>query len=252
MNRWRWLGVVGGILLAACRTNPSAPGAGVPVGPSAQAVRSQGTEASPRTLTVNGVGTVRARPDQAVVTLGVETSGETLASALAENNQRAAAVLDALKAHGVAENDIQTASFQIQFEEPRDPQTGRPIGPRVYRVVHVYTAIFRDLEAVGAGVDAAVAAGGNRVEGIAFRIGSPDRLAMEARRLAAEDAKARAQTLAAALGAQLGPVRMVREVSFARPIPVPMARMAAEAAAVPVAAGELEIAVEIEVTWELR
>ncbi|WP_448605562.1 SIMPL domain-containing protein [Thermoflexus hugenholtzii] len=255
MNRWRWLGVVGGILLAACRTNPPAPGAGAPVGPSAQAARSQGqgTEASPRTLTVNGMGTVRARPDQAVVTLGVETSGETLASALAENNRRAAAVLDALKAYGVAENDIQTASFQIQIEEPRDPQTGRPIGPRVYRVVHVYTAIFRDLEAVGAGVDAAVTAGANRVEGIAFQIGSPDRLAMEARRLAAEDAKARAQTLAAALGAQLGAVRMVRETSFTRPIPVPMFRMAAaEAAAVPVAAGELEIAIEVEVTWELR
>ncbi|WP_448594596.1 SIMPL domain-containing protein [Thermoflexus hugenholtzii] len=253
MNRWRWLGIVGGILLAACRTNPAAPEAGMPVGSSAQAVRSQGTEVSPRTLTVNGVGTVRARPDQAVVTLGVETSGETLASALAENNRRAAAVLEALKAHGVAENDVQTASFQIQIEEPRDPQTGRPIGPRVYHVIHVYTAIFRDLEAVGAGVDAAVGAGANRVEGIAFRIGSPDRLAMEARRLAAEDAKARAQALAATLGAQLGAVRMVREVSFARPIPAPMARMAAaEAAAVPIAAGELEITVEIEVTWELR
>jgi uncharacterized protein YggE len=31
-----------------------------------------------------------------------------------------------------------------------------------------------------------------------------------------------------------------------------MARMAAEAAAVPVAAGELEITVEIEVTWQLQ
>jgi uncharacterized protein YggE len=152
----------------------------------------------------------------------------------------------------VAENDIQTASFQIQIEEPRDPQTGRPIGPRVYRVVHVYTAIFQDLEAVGAGVDAAVGAGANRVEGIAFQVGSPDRLAMEARRLAAEDAKARAQTLAATLGAQLGPVQSVRETSLTRPIPGPMARMAAEAAAVPVAAGELEITVEIEVTWQLQ
>lgn len=252
MNRWRWLGVVGGILLAACRTNPSAPGAGVPVGPSAQAVRSQGTEASPRTLTVNGVGTVRARPDQAVVTLGVETSGETLASALAENNRRAAAVLDALKAHGVAENDIQTASFQIQIEEPRDPQTGRRTGPPVYHVTHVYTILFRDLDRVGQGVDAAVAAGANRVDAIAFRIGDPNRLAMEARRLAAEDAKARAQALASALGAQLGRIVSITETAIPQPVPMARAPAFAEAAAVPVAAGELEITVQIQVTWELR
>ena len=72
------------------------------------------------------------------------------------------------------------------------------------------------------------------------------------RRLAAEDAKARAQALASALGAQLG--RGVSITETAIPQPVPMARTAAfaEATAVPVAAGELEITVQIQVTWELR
>lgn len=254
--RWHWLfrlgGVIGLMLTSACRSASTPSGTGALLGPDAHAGALTVSNGAPPGLTVIGIGTVRARPDQAVVTLGVKTEGEALAVALNENNRRASAVLAALKEQGVAEADIQTASFQIQIEEPRDPQTGRRTGPPVYHVTHVYTVIFRDLDRVGHGVDAAVAAGANRVDTIAFRIGDPNRLAMEARRLAAEDAKARAQALASALGAQLGRVVSITETAI--PQPVPMARTAAfaEATAVPVAAGELEITVQIQVTWELR
>ncbi len=257
MNRSRLRGLcaLGWILalalITACRPASTPAGAGVPGVPDVPGVALRASEGTSTGLTVLGVGTARARPDQAVVRLGVETGGETLAAALNENNRRASAVLAVLKERGVAEEDIQTAAFQIQIEEPRDPQTGRRIGPPVYRVIHMYTVIFRDLDRVGEGVDAAVAAGANRVEGIAFRIGNPDRLAMEARRRAVEDAKARAQTLASGLGAQLGRIVSVTETAI--PQPVPMARAAlAEAATVPVAAGELEITVQVQVTWELR
>ncbi|MCS6965017.1 MAG: SIMPL domain-containing protein [Thermoflexus sp.] len=247
-----WGAMIGLLLISACRPTTAPSGAGAPMASDIRAAAFTASGGASTGLTVMGVGTTRARPDQAVVTLGVETESETLAMALRENNQRASAVLAALKEHGVAEADIQTASFQIQIEEPRDPQTGRRIGPPIYHVVHVYTVIFRDLDRVGPGVDAAVAAGANRVDAIAFQIGNPDRLVMEARRLAAEDAKARAQTLASALGAQLGRIVSITEITS--PQPVPMARSAAfaEAAAVPVAAGELEITVQIQVTWELR
>lgn len=251
MNRWRVLLGIGGIFgllwIGACRPAVGSPGGGVSVG-SAAVMASEG-EASG--LTVVGTGTVRAQPDQAVVIFGVETQGEALAAALAENNRRASAVLAALREHGVAENDIQTASFQIQIEELRDPQTGRPAGPPIYRVIHRYTAIFRDLGRVGEGVDAAVAAGANRVEAIEFRISNPERLAAEARRLAAEDAKARAQALANSLGVQLGRVLQIAELSAPQPVPFARAALAAEAA-VPVAPGELEITVQIQVRWELR
>ncbi len=254
--RWHWLfglgGVIGLMLISACRSASTPPSAGTSLASDARAGAFTIPEGSSTGLTVVGVGTVRARPDQAVVTLGVETEGEALAAALGENNQRASAMLAALKAQGVTEADIQTASFQIQIEEPRDPQTGRRTGPPVYHVTHVYTILFRDLDRVGQGVDAAVAAGANRVDAIAFRIGDPNRLAMEARRLAAEDAKARAQALASALGAQLGRIVSITETAIPQPVPMARAPAFAEAAAVPVAAGELEITVQIQVTWELR
>lgn len=255
-RRWLWLlgvgGMIGWLLISACRPVATPSSAGASRAPDIRAGALVTPEGVPTALTVLGVGTVRARPDQAVVTLGVETEGEALAAALSENNRRASTVLAALKEQGVAEADIQTASFQIQIEEPRDPQTGRRTGPPVYRVTHVYTVIFRDLDRVGQGVDAAVAAGANRVDAIAFRIGDPNRLAMEARRLAAEDAKARAQALAGALGAQLGRIVSITETAIPQPVPMARAPAFAEAAAVPVAAGELEITVQIQVTWELR
>lgn len=256
MKNWRrflWFGGIVGVLLSgACRPTPTPFSTGVPTASDARVMSSPTSEGAPSGLTVIGIGTVRARPDQAVVTLGVETQGEALADALAENNHRASAVLAALKARGVAEADIQTASFQIQIEEPRDPQTGQRTGPPIYHVFHVYTVIFRDLDRVGEGVDAAVAAGANRVDAIAFRIGNPERLAMEARRLAAEDAKARAQALASALGTQLGRVLRITESAPSPPVPMFARAAPAEAAAVPVAAGELEVTVQIQVTWELR
>lgn len=245
-------GILGLLLISACHAASTPSGTGAPLSPDARAAAFAVSDGVPTGLTVIGVGTLRARPDQAVVTLGVETEGETLATALNENNRRASVVLATLKEQGIAEADIQTASFQIQIEEPRDPQTGRRAGPPVYRVIHVYTVIFRDLDRVGEGVDAAVAAGANRVDAITFRIGNPDRLAAEARRLAAEDAKARAQTLANALGAQLGRIISVTETTLPQPVPLARASAFAEAAAVPVVAGEQEITVQIQVTWELR
>ncbi|MCS7251025.1 MAG: SIMPL domain-containing protein [Anaerolineae bacterium] len=252
-SRWLigWGGMIGLLLISACRPviAPSSTEAPLTSDVRAAFAASAGNSAG---LSVIGVGTVRARPDQAVVTLGVETESEALATALKENNERASAALAALRAHGVDEADIQTASFQIQIEEPRDPQTGRRIGPPVYHVTHIYTAVFRDLDRVGAGVDAAVAAGANRVDSIAFEIGNPDRLVTEARRLAAEDAKARAQALASALGAQLGRIISITEITSPQPVPLARAAAFAEATAVPIASGQLEITVQIQVTWELR
>jgi len=253
MKGWRGFLGIGLLLISACRPAAGPAGAGSPMASGSSAAGLPGAESTPAGLTVIGIGTVRARPDQAVVTLGVETEDEALAAALGENNRRASAVLAALTARGVAEADIQTASFQIQIEEPRDPQTGRRTGPPIYRVIHLYTVVFRDLERVGEGVDAAVAAGANRVEAIAFRIGDPERMAAEARQRAAADAKARAQTLAGALGASLGPIRSITEIAAPPPVPIPMARAATVGAeAIPVAAGELELTVQVQVTWELR
>jgi uncharacterized protein YggE len=78
----------------------------------------------------------------------------------------------------------------------------------------------------------------------------------EARKLAAADAARKAKVYADAMGVELGPVMQVSEGTAYQP-PVPMVRgmvMKADAAAapVPVAAGEQTLAVDVNVTWEIK
>ncbi|MER3468792.1 MAG: hypothetical protein C4314_01960, partial [Thermoflexus sp.] len=77
MNALRWtllLAGAWGLLAGACRpaSAPAVPGPEArALGMRGSAARTTGGEGSG--LTVSGVGMVRARPDQAVVVLGVET-----------------------------------------------------------------------------------------------------------------------------------------------------------------------------------
>ncbi|MBK6469072.1 MAG: SIMPL domain-containing protein [Rhodobacter sp.] len=60
---------------------------------------------APALLTVTGDGISDAVPDLAVLTIGVTTTGDTAATALAQNSAALAAVLERLRAAGVADRD---------------------------------------------------------------------------------------------------------------------------------------------------
>ena len=70
-------------------------------------------DATPRTLTVNGTGEMRAAPDQAQLSTGVVTQATTAAAALAANSRAMNAVFDTLKRAGIAEKNIQTSNFSV-------------------------------------------------------------------------------------------------------------------------------------------
>src|SRR6478735_8946903 len=63
---------------------------------------------APPGISTQAVGTVTAAPDTATVVLGVQTQAATADAALAANAERATALIDSLKAKGVAEGDIAT------------------------------------------------------------------------------------------------------------------------------------------------
>src|SRR5688572_7927687 len=61
----------------------------------------------PRSLTVVGAGEVRAKPDLAVVRIGVVSQAATARAALDDNNAAMQAILTALKGQAVDERDVQ-------------------------------------------------------------------------------------------------------------------------------------------------
>jgi uncharacterized protein YggE len=200
-------------------------------------------------ITTMGIGRVSARPDSAVVDVGVETRSPQLAAATAEVNRRMREVLARVKAFGVAEADLQTASYRVvPIGEPRQQAetTPRIVGYQVTTVVHVHA---RDVDRVGALVDAAVAAGANVVGNVQFRLAEPARLEAEARRLAVADAQAKARQVATAAGVTLGPLIAMSESPVHQPVPV--SRMTLSAAGAPIEAGQLEVAISVTARYAI-
>ena len=62
-------------------------------------------------ITVSGEGKVYAKPDVAIISLGVSTEGTTVADVIKRNTEKMNAVIDAVKKLGVEEKDIQTTKY---------------------------------------------------------------------------------------------------------------------------------------------
>ena len=105
-------------------------------------------------------------------------------------------------------------------------------------------------------LDEAVNAGANSINGVTFYVDDQTAAASEARRLAVEDARTKAEELAAAAGLTLGSVLSIAEGTVS-PMPPPMyagagGEMAMAEAAVPVQPGSSTVAVDVSMTFELR
>lgn len=208
----------------------------------------------PRTISLSGHGEVRSVPDLAFVTAGVVSQGATAAEALAANTQAMTALFAALKEAGIEEKDVQTSNFSVQ---PRydysNNQAPKLVG---YDVSNNVSVTLRKITDLGPLLDKLVQSGSNQINGVSFQVSEPDQAMDEARKLAAADAARKAKVYADAMGVELGPVMQVSEGTAYQP-PVPMVRgmvMKADAAAapVPVAAGEQTLAVDVNVTWEIK
>jgi uncharacterized protein len=203
-------------------------------------------------LSVAAEGMVESAPDLATLTMGVVTEGQTAAAAMTENARRMNALTQALRRAGVAERDIQTSNLSVNpqyiYAENQAPRISG------YQATNTVSARVRNLANVGRTVDAAVAAGGNTINGIAFSHADPDAQLDAARREAAREARERADLYAQAFGLRVHRVVAISESGgYAPPMPMPMmARMEAADASTPVSPGEVQTRVNINVTYELR
>lgn len=196
-------------------------------------------------------------PDMAIMSLTVLRDGTTARDALNANNEAFGKVLAAMKEAGIEDRDLQSSGFNIQ---PRyvypEPKEGQPQEPKIvgYAVSNSLSVRVRDLSKVGAILDQSVTLGVNQGGELTFTNNDPAAVVDGARKKAVENAIAKAKTLAAAAGVNVGKVLEITEQS-STPRPVPMARdkmMAMEAApVVPVATGENTYNVQVNVTFEL-
>jgi uncharacterized protein YggE len=213
------------------------------------------TSTLPHTITVVGEGTVKIKPDIAQSNIGVEVMKPTVREASSGARDVMKAVLKALKEQGVDEKDIQTSGFSVWVERPYT-QEGQP-GEPIYHVSNQVAVTIRDLETVETVLGATIEAGANSIYGVTFSLANPGRVESEARKKAVDDARAKAQELAALNGVKLGDVVSVSEVIGGRGgYYAGGFREAAVSAGMgggggPIAPGELELALQLEIVYAI-
>jgi len=185
-------------------------------------------ESVPHTITVDGDAEVYVDPDHASVDFGVETAAPTVGEALAQNNIKMDRVLAALHGSGVVRNDIQTSAFSIAQTHPVN-KDGRMDFNTIsgYQVTNRLTVTLSDIAKVGPVIDAAANAGATSSGNVLFELKEREALLDKVRADAMRNARHKAEIMAGAVGAHVGPLVSVgnrfvsEEREFAPPPPPP-------------------------------
>ncbi len=230
--------LVGVLTLSAC----AAPAAGT-------------TPEQPHTVTVNGNGVAYGKPDVAAVQIGVQSRDADPARAVEDANAKMASIMTALTGLGIDEKDVQTINFSVSAQQDFDPETGQPKNTFTYIVDNTVSVTVRDLGQVGEVLGQSVGAGANSIYGVSFSVSDMSALEAEARNKAMADAKARAEQLAQAAGVTLDQPLTISEFSSG-PIPYAADYRIAEAvgggAPVPVSTGQVQINLQVSVTYLIK
>jgi hypothetical protein len=211
----------------------------------------------PRLVSVTGEGEVKAMPDMAYVTLGVEARKPTLAEARAQVTATVERVLALTRELKIDPKFVDSSQLQVQPEYRWNEKDSQRVllGYVVSRQVEVEV---RDLERLGTLLERAVSAGVNQVGGARLDSTRRKELEREALAQAVADARLDAEALARAANARLGePYSLVASQAMPfQPKYMERAAMAAPmqdaAAAETYAPGEMKYAASVSVQYYLN
>ncbi len=205
-----------------------------------------------RTITTTGTGTIEAEPDMATIRVGVTREARLAGDALQMTSDAMTMVIARLQDAGVEDRDMQTQGLSLQPVWSRQSSTSddpRRITGFVAR--NGLLVRVRALERLGGILDQVVQDGANTFDGLSFSLQEQETLLASARADAVRDAIEKAEQLAIAAGVTLGPVLSISE-SANTPRPAMMEMAAARMAdAVPIAAGEVSLSVQVNMQFEI-
>lgn len=213
------------------------------------AVAGQAAEAEQPFISVSGESTVEVAPNRADIHVAVVTENADVKTAQADNAATAAKLIEALKSAGIAEQNIVTSGYNIQpnYDYSTDGK-GRVVG---YRVVNEVKIAVENIGAVGNIIDTAVSSGANEVRNISFYAVGYSEQKMTALRQAVENARQKADALAAALGKEIAGVKSAGGNWYEQsPSPVYMEKN--EAQNTPINPGNVNLKAVAEIVYYMK
>jgi uncharacterized protein YggE len=223
--------------------------------PSLAAAQQQPREDPPLVM-ATGEGIVQAVPDRAWVHISAESRAGNPREAQRRNAEAMNPVQDKLKAAGIPADAIRTIGYDLQQEW--DYVNNRRVS-RGFVARNTIEVRVDALDRLGEYLEIAVGSGATSVGDVRFDLKERSRIEREALRLAAADARGRAEAMAAGAGRTIDRVIRIDEQGSFRPPrpPMMMTREAAQVGAVandapPISAGQMEIQARVTLTAVLK
>jgi uncharacterized protein len=217
-------------------------------------VAAQETTRAPQPqIVTNASAEVRVTPDRATVQVGVQTRAATAAAASSQNSQKQTAIIAAIKARGIPAEQIGTSNFNV-IPETRYDREGQS-APRTtsYLVINTITVEVKRIDQVGPVIDAALGAGANQINSLAFGVSNPDSARRAALAVAVAKSRADADVIARAAGGTLGSLIEINAAdgySPSPPRPFMSREVMAADAKVPVEPGQESITATVSARWQ--
>ncbi len=205
------------------------------------------------TITLTGHGEVATAPDMATITLGVQSEAADASVALRDTSAKTAEILAVLEGSDIDARDMQTSDLSLNpmWDNRKMSENGRP-KVAGFMARNTLTIRVRDLERLGAVLDAVVSVGANNLHGLQFGVQNPQPLQDDARVRAVADAKRKAALYAEAAGVTLGPILSINEVGHRAPGPQVVMEMAQSRMDVPVAEGAVGLSADVSIIFAIE
>jgi hypothetical protein len=211
------------------------------------------------TIAVNGDGKVFAKPDMVIINVTASELANTTKDAMAKVNDKINQVMDILKTNNIPEKDVQTSNISLSPEYDWSTTPKYLKGQRATEGLTInIKKIDPTAEKVSAIIDAVSAINNIELGGITFDIEDKTPFYTQARELAFQKAKQKADELAKLGGVELLKPVSISDTSVNYYSPVYSnaymmnATKSADSAGSQIATGQLEVDITVNVMWGIK
>jgi len=160
-------------------------------------LQAQETQPLPQ-INVIGEGKIKVIPDQAFITVSVETKGNNAKDVKKQNDMVVEKVVQAIKRSNLPKEDVQTRRISLNPQYDYDKKKYN------YNATQSIDILLKDLNVYDGLIESLVDAGINGISNVEFRSSKLEQHKSEARKEAMNDAKRKAQDYVSVLNQKVG------------------------------------------------
>lgn len=203
-------------------------------------------------INVNGEGKIRVVPDQATLTVTVETKGSNAKEVKKQNDEQTESVLKLLKKMNLPTTDYKTQRVSL------NPQYDYEKKKNTYNAQQTIEILLKDLSKYDELMEGIVENGINRIDNVVFQSSKLMQYQSEARKMAMKEAKLKAEDYVTVLGQKVGRALTITDNSqtyYPQPVFATMRKMEMSDSTAPretLATGEITITANVSVNFILE